>query len=66
MLPPQDSLVRYENPSLISTTKDKGKGKGKGKGVDANKPQLTQTEDILNSILPPREWTEVNLEKLLF
>jgi len=22
------------------------------------KPQLTQTEDILNSILPPREWTE--------
>jgi len=23
-----------------------------------NKPQLTQTEDILNSILPPREWTD--------
>lgn len=22
------------------------------------KPGLTQTEDILNSILPPREWTE--------
>jgi dynein light intermediate chain len=23
-----------------------------------NKPQLTQTEDILNSILPPRQWDD--------
>merc|ERR1712060_911720 len=27
-------------------------------GPVEGKPQLTQTEDILNSILPPREWTE--------
>jgi hypothetical protein len=60
MLPPQDSLVKYDNPLLISSTRDKkggGGGGGGGKGGD-NKPQLTQTEDILNSILPPREWTE--------
>ena len=44
----------------VSTTKDRKSGR-KGKGglppVDAGK-QLTQTEDILNSILPPREWTD--------
>merc|ERR1711865_203512 len=52
------------DPVLVSTSKDKkGKGKDKGKGGKKlapldSKPQLTQTEDILNSILPPREWTE--------
>merc|ERR1719284_2331873 len=58
--PPLHSLVKYDTPSLL-TTKDKKGGKaGKGKKlppVEA-KPQMTQTEDILNSILPPREWTE--------
>merc|ERR1712046_572340 len=38
-----------------------GKSKGKSKGalppVNGSKAP-TQTEDILNSILPPREWTE--------
>ncbi|CAG9464948.1 unnamed protein product [Pedinophyceae sp. YPF-701] len=54
------SLVRYDNPVLVVTSKQgpkPGMGRKKelapieGKGV-------TQTEDILNSILPPREWTE--------
>lgn len=54
MLPPQTSLVRYDNPLLVSTSKDSRKG---GKGGEA-KQNLTPTEDILNSILPPREWTE--------
>merc|ERR1712167_528171 len=64
MIPPHNSLVRYDNPVLVSTSKDKkGKGKDKGKGGKAlppveQKQQPTQTEDILNSILPPREWTE--------
>merc|ERR1711865_974559 len=64
MIPPHNSLVKYDNPVLVSTSKDKkGKGKDKGKGGKKlapldSKPQLTQTEDILNSILPPREWTE--------
>lgn len=57
--PPLHSLVKYDTPSLL-TTKDKKPAKGGVKGgskklppVEAKQP-LTQTEDILNSILPPR------------
>lgn len=53
MLAPHTSLVRYDNPILVSSTKDK-----KGKRIVEEKTTLTPTEDILNSILPPREWTE--------
>ena len=45
------SLVKYNTPTLVS----KGAGKKDKKG---GAKQTTQTEDILNSILPPREWTE--------
>merc|ERR1711975_18816 len=60
MIPPLNSLVKYDNPVLVNSARDK-KGKGKGKQAlppvnDSKAP--TQTEDILNSILPPREWTE--------
>eukprot|EP00967_Tisochrysis_lutea_P121138 scaffold199405_cov37-Tisochrysis_lutea.AAC.1 len=59
--PNLNSLVKYDTPSLL-TTKDKrppkpGKGGKKLPPVEG-KAQVTQTEDILNSILPPREWTE--------
>jgi len=46
------SLVKYNTPSLVNNTAGK---KGKKGSVEK---QTTQTEDILNSILPPREWTE--------
>lgn len=53
MIPPQATcLVKYNSPVLVNTTKDKGKNETKkkpGKGGDG-----TTTEDILNSILPPR------------
>jgi len=39
----------------VSTSKDSRKG---GKTSLEAKQNLTPTEDILNSILPPREWTE--------
>lgn len=63
MIPPLQSLVKYDNPVLVSNSKDKSKSKGtlgKKGGLPPveQKPGLTQTEDILNSILPPREWTE--------
>lgn len=63
MIPPLQSLVKYDNAVLVSSGKDKGaKGKTVGKKGSLppveQKPGLTQTEDILNSILPPREWTE--------
>ena len=60
MIPPNPSLVKYENPVLVSARPNKGKAakqKGKLPPVDS-KQAPTQTEDILNSILPPREWTE--------
>lgn len=49
------SLVKYHTPILVSISQGKGK-KGAKKAVIER--QTTQTEDILNSILPPREWTE--------
>lgn len=55
MVPQHQSLVKYDNPVLVSTSKGRGR-KGKLPPVE-QKQQLTQTEDILNSILPPREWT---------
>uniref|UniRef100_A0A6U4F4S2 Uncharacterized protein n=1 Tax=Phaeomonas parva TaxID=124430 RepID=A0A6U4F4S2_9STRA len=66
MQAPQSSLIRYDNPNVVSTTRSgAGKGKKGKKGGSASAslppvdaPATTQTEDILNSILPPREWTE--------
>jgi dynein light intermediate chain len=98
MIPPQSSLVKYNNPILVSTTKERAlkskKPGGKAPAPPAGnqdaaaggppasatsppspvKPKPTvftgsnagqpgsagssQTEDILNSILPPKEWTE--------
>ncbi|KAJ3234162.1 Axonemal dynein light intermediate polypeptide 1 [Chytriomyces hyalinus] len=84
MITPSQSLVRYDNPVLVSRTDGNLKGQAVvGGGADKNgKPPLannlpgggpkklppvddktraktpTQTEDILNSILPPREWDE--------
>jgi hypothetical protein len=47
------SLVKYNTPILVSTTGAKGGKKGNTKKL-ATEKQTTQTEDILNSILPPR------------
>jgi dynein light intermediate chain len=66
------SLVRYNNPVLVSTSKKEG-GASAGKdgakvkkalgkkqppveipGAGGMGKELTQTEDILNSILPPK------------
>ncbi|KAI8622553.1 axonemal dynein light chain-domain-containing protein [Chytriomyces sp. MP71] len=88
MITPSQSLVRYDNPVLVSRTDGNLKsqavvGGGAGAGEKGGKPPLagaggaaggpkklppvddktraktpTQTEDILNSILPPREWDE--------
>ena len=45
------SLVKYHTPILVSITNAKGK---KGQKKAPQEKQTTQTEDILNSILPPR------------
>jgi dynein light intermediate chain len=50
-----NSLVKYHTPTLVA--KGSGAAGKKGKKAAAEK-EPTQTEYILNSILPPREWTE--------
>ena len=54
--PPLQSLVKYDTPSLLTTKDKKAKGAKGGKKLPPveTKTPLTQTEDILNSILPPR------------
>ena len=56
-----ESLVNYDTPILVSTSLNAQKGaKGKkGKTLaPLEKPGTTRNEDYLNSILPPREYTE--------
>ena len=56
-----ESLVNYDSPILVSTSLNQQKGaKGKkGKTLaPLEKPGTTRNEDYLNSILPPREYTE--------
>lgn len=52
---PGPSLVKYSNPVLVNTTGAK-KGKNDKDGKDAL--VAMGTEDLLNSILPPREWMQ--------
>ncbi|XP_071486648.1 33 kDa inner dynein arm light chain, axonemal [Diadema setosum] len=81
MIPPNASLLKYDNPVLVSRNTEKKtpraralktspqqptntgpvpnpppKGGSKLPPVESQKAQ--QTDEILNSILPPREWTE--------
>jgi len=56
MLALHSSLVKYDQPILVSSTKE-SRGKGK-KVVPDEKQAMSPTVEILNSILPPREWTE--------
>lgn len=78
MIPPNASLVKYDNPVLVSKNVEKKAPKAKPlragpqqavdgsvvasptkvKGPAADVAASQQTDEILNSILPPREWTE--------
>ena len=48
------TLVKYNSPHLVSTANKKNGSKKKLPPVETN---VSKTEDVLNSILPPREWT---------
>jgi len=58
MITAHESLVQYSNAVLVSTTKDNAAKKKKQQLPPMERQQLTTTEDFLNSILPPREWTD--------
>jgi len=76
MIPPNSSLVKYDNPVLVSKNTDKKTPKAKQlkttevapvdgplvplkpKTVNGEPGVSSETDEILNSILPPREWTD--------
>lgn len=62
-LPSANSLVKYDNPVLVTKHAEKKTVKGssvrpcsptKGAASEAKR----ETEEILNAILPPKEWEE--------
>ncbi len=55
-----DSLVEYDTAILVSTsaTGKKGQKKKQNQLAPLEKAGTTRNEDYLNSILPPREYTE--------
>uniref|UniRef100_A0A8C9XNA9 Axonemal dynein light intermediate polypeptide 1 n=1 Tax=Sander lucioperca TaxID=283035 RepID=A0A8C9XNA9_SANLU len=79
MIPPAESLLKYENPVLISKSTDRKSPKGRPLRVSPQQPANStpvppppklksattdatkqENEEILNAILPPREWMEGN------
>jgi len=54
MIPPVESLVKYDTPVLVSSSRDKAKGKKSDAFSVDKKGKALQTADILNAILPPR------------
>ncbi|XP_030044563.1 axonemal dynein light intermediate polypeptide 1 [Microcaecilia unicolor] len=77
MIPPADSLLKYDNPTLISRNTDRKSPKARPLKVSPQQPAISgpvpphkpksptvdtskQPEEILNAILPPREWVEGN------
>ncbi|XP_062847409.1 axonemal dynein light intermediate polypeptide 1 [Trichomycterus rosablanca] len=77
MIPPAESLLKYDNPVLVSKNTDKKSPKARPLKVSPKQPVISgpvppppkpkspsadlikeQTEEILNAILPPREWME--------
>ena len=58
MIPPINSLVKYDKPILISSIAIGKKNKAQSNVINLEDGKKnTPTEDILHSILPPREWT---------
>lgn len=61
---PRESLVQYESPIELSAGVDPNDPMKKTFGATKKKAQLPpmeskpSSEDILNAILPPREWLE--------
>lgn len=58
MVQVEPSLVKYESPVMLSSAMEKGRKNNK-KNIDTKKMvEGKDTEALLNSILPPREWVD--------
>lgn len=60
MIDPQNTMVRYSNPVVITKRDDKATTKAKSPALMLAAEKGKETEEILNSILPPIEWEEVD------
>ncbi|XP_035527827.1 axonemal dynein light intermediate polypeptide 1 [Morone saxatilis] len=77
MIPPADSLLKYDNPILVTKSTDRKSPKGRPLRVSPQQPANStpvppppkqkaseatkqENEEILNTMLPPREWKEGN------
>ena len=58
MPPPTSSLIRYDNPILLTEAKKARAARLAKAAKSGEKSQMPQTEDILNFIIPPREFEE--------
>ncbi|XP_039942332.1 axonemal dynein light intermediate polypeptide 1 [Hirundo rustica] len=63
MAAPPESLLRYSQPVLVSRRGDKASAasqplKGSPQRTPASIPSSQQPQELLNAILPPREWEE--------
>lgn len=53
-----NSLVQYDNPVLVTSNEDQRPKSGAPKPGCSALEAKRETEEILNAILPPREWEE--------
>lgn len=61
MVSVEPSLVKYESPVMLSSAKEKNRKKLKKKATPdkaISSAEGKDTEALLNSILPPREWVD--------
>lgn len=58
MTSPLQSLVQYDNPTVAGPSQEKSAKSLTGKKGLTPVGRTSGNEEILNSILPPREWTE--------
>ena len=58
MPPPPSSLVKYDNAVLLTEAKKARAAKMAKAAKSGDRAMAPQTEDVLNSILPPREFDE--------
>ena len=57
-VPAPNSLVKYDTPILVSTTRAGKRKPAKLPSASGGAGGSPATGEILNSILPPREWTD--------
>ncbi|CAH1109904.1 unnamed protein product [Psylliodes chrysocephalus] len=59
IVPSPNTLIKYDNPILVSKHEPKAGPSGdEGKKAPLTADVKRETEEILNTILPPREWEE--------